>query len=169
MGVGIEVYARIRPSRTVTSAQNYTINDDPPSTVDFIVPKDVAAGVVNNQKERYQFGFHHIFDQKTTQQEVFDRLGRKIAVSVLDGFNGTIFAYGQTGSGKTFTITGGQYSYEDRGIIPRTLAFVFEETARRVRCALLCFVPFPCLTDCGVGVGGSCVFRACELPRDLQQ
>ncbi len=133
VGVGIEVYARIRPSKNVTSAQNYAVNEDGAPTVDFVVPKDLAAGVVNNQKERYQFGFHHIFDQKTTQQEVFDRLGRKIAVSVMDGFNGTIFAYGQTGSGKTFTITGGQYSYEDRGIIPRTLAFVFEETARRVR------------------------------------
>jgi kinesin family member 6/9 len=28
-------------------------------------------------------------------------------------------------------MTGGQYSYEDRGLIPRTLAFMFEETARR--------------------------------------
>ncbi len=96
------------------------------------MPKDIASGFINNQKERYQFGFNHVFDQKTTQQQVFDTLGRPIALSVLDGFNGTIFAYGQTGSGKTFTITGGQYSYEDRGIIPRTLAFIFEESARRV-------------------------------------
>lgn len=37
-----------------------------------------------------------------------------------------MFAYGQTGSGKTFTITGGAERYEDRGLIPRTLAMIFE-------------------------------------------
>ena len=45
---------------------------------------------------------------------------------VLKGINGTIFAYGQTGSGKTFTITGGAERYEDRGLIPRTIAHIFE-------------------------------------------
>ncbi|XP_044022940.1 kinesin-like protein KIF6 isoform X2 [Siniperca chuatsi] len=45
---------------------------------------------------------------------------------VLAGYNGTIFAYGQTGSGKTFTITGGAERYSDRGIIPRTLSYLFE-------------------------------------------
>lgn len=33
----------------------------------------------------------------------------------------------QTGSGKTFTITGGPARYEDRGLLPRALAMVFEE------------------------------------------
>uniref|UniRef100_A0A3Q2I9Z4 Kinesin-like protein n=1 Tax=Equus caballus TaxID=9796 RepID=A0A3Q2I9Z4_HORSE len=47
--------------------------------------------------------------------------------SVLAGYNGTIFAYGQTGSGKTFTITGGAERYSDRGIIPRTLSYIFEQ------------------------------------------
>lgn len=46
--------------------------------------------------------------------------------SVLAGYNGTIFAYGQTGSGKTFTITGGAERYSDRGIIPRTLSYLYE-------------------------------------------
>ncbi|CAH7208769.1 Kif6 [Phodopus roborovskii] len=46
---------------------------------------------------------------------------------VLAGYNGTIFAYGQTGSGKTFTITGGAERYSDRGIIPRTLSYIFEQ------------------------------------------
>ena len=45
--------------------------------------------------------------------------------SCFDGYNGTIFAYGQTGSGKTFTITGGAERYADRGIIPRTLSYIF--------------------------------------------
>lgn len=36
----------------------------------------------------------------------------------------------QTGSGKTFTITGGPARYEDRGLLPRALAMVFEEMRR---------------------------------------
>ena len=49
--------------------------------------------------------------------------------SALTGYNGTIFAYGQTGSGKTFTITGGAERYDDRGIIPRVLTYLFKHYA----------------------------------------
>ncbi|KAG7197314.1 hypothetical protein KM043_018432 [Ampulex compressa] len=45
---------------------------------------------------------------------------------VLGGYNGTIFAYGQTGSGKTYTITGDQETYDARGIIPRSLHYLFD-------------------------------------------
>ena len=48
----------------------------------------------------------------------------------MDGYNGTIFAYGQTGSGKTFTITGGAEKYSDRGIIPRSIQFMFKEAQK---------------------------------------
>lgn len=34
--------------------------------------------------------------------------------------------YFQTGSGKTFTITGGAEKYVDRGLIPRSLSYIFE-------------------------------------------
>ncbi|PIK62466.1 putative kinesin-like protein KIF6 [Apostichopus japonicus] len=54
----------------------------------------------------------------------------RLFCSVLSGYNGTIFAYGQTGSGKTFTITGGAERYIDRGIIPRTLSYIFEENSK---------------------------------------
>ena len=49
-----------------------------------------------------------------------------LCVRVLAGYNGTIFAYGQTNSGKTFTITGGARRYSDRGIIPRTLSYLYQ-------------------------------------------
>lgn len=59
--------------------------------------------------------------------------------SVLAGYNGTIFAYGQTGSGKTFTITGGAERYNDRGIIPRTLSYLFKHFSQVSTAALACF------------------------------
>ena len=42
-----------------------------------------------------------------------------------------MFAYGQTGSGKTYTMTGGAERYVDRGMIPRTLSYIFSETKKR--------------------------------------
>lgn len=37
-----------------------------------------------------------------------------------------IFNFHKTGSGKTFTMTGGAEHYEERGIIPRTLSYIFD-------------------------------------------
>ena len=62
--------------------------------------------------------------------------------SILDGYNGTIFAYGQTGSGKTFTITGGAERYSDRGIIPRTLSYLYERISQVSTAELACFFVF---------------------------
>ena len=49
----------------------------------------------------------------------------------MEGYNGTIFAYGQTGSGKTYTITGGAERYDDRGLIPRSIQFIFKQIQAR--------------------------------------
>ena len=62
----------------------------------------------------------------TQQETVFDSVAKDVIDGCFDGYNGTIFAYGQTGSGKTFTITGGAERYADRGIIPRTLSYIFK-------------------------------------------
>lgn len=56
----------------------------------------------------------------------------------MDGYNGTIFCYGQTGSGKTFTMSGSGIdqilildSWQERGIIPRVLQYIFDEIDKR--------------------------------------
>jgi kinesin family protein 6/9 len=60
------------------------------------------------------------------QEEVFNVVAKDIIDSAFEGYNGTLFAYGQTGSGKTFTITGGAERYQDRGLIPRSLSYIFK-------------------------------------------
>lgn len=62
---------------------------------------------------------------------MFDDIAKEVVDSTLDGYNGTIFAYGQTGSGKTYTISGPPGGYSERGIIPRSLEYIFAETKRR--------------------------------------
>uniref|UniRef100_A0A674IQI9 Kinesin-like protein n=1 Tax=Terrapene triunguis TaxID=2587831 RepID=A0A674IQI9_9SAUR len=91
------------------------------------VPRDLADGFVNNKRESYKFKFQKIFDQEAKQDAVFESIAKPVAECALAGYNGTIFAYGQTGSGKTFTITGGAERYSDRGIIPRTLSYIFQQ------------------------------------------
>ena len=61
----------------------------------------------------------------TRQETVFENIAKDVVESAFEGYNGTIFAYGQTNSGKTFTITGGAERYADRGLIPRTLSYIF--------------------------------------------
>ncbi len=63
--------------------------------------------------------------------QVFDRLAADLLLGTLEGINATIFAYGQTGSGKTFTITGGPKRYADRGLIPRSISFLFHSISQR--------------------------------------
>ena len=66
----------------------------------------------------------------TQQERVFEEFAKDVVDGCFEGYNGTIFAYGQTGSGKTFTITGGAERYSDRGIIPRTLSYIFDHVKR---------------------------------------
>ncbi|XP_037342747.2 kinesin-like protein KIF6 isoform X2 [Pungitius pungitius] len=122
----IQIFSRIKPSKNTTAV--YSVDNDEPTGafLEFLVPRDQAEGFVNNKRECYKFRFLKVFDQAVKQEEIFTDIAKPVADSVLAGYNGTIFAYGQTGSGKTFTITGGAERYGDRGIIPRTLSYLFQ-------------------------------------------
>ncbi|NXC95282.1 KIF6 protein, partial [Certhia familiaris] len=102
-------------------------NEEPLPSLEVTVPRDLADGFINNKRESYKFKFQKIFDQEAKQDVIFDSIAKPVAECALAGYNGTIFAYGQTGSGKTFTITGGAERYSDRGIIPRTLSYIFDQ------------------------------------------
>lgn len=52
------------------------------------------------------FTFDNVFDESTSQSDLYNITARPIVDSVLEGYNGTIFAYGQTGTGKTFSMVG---------------------------------------------------------------
>ncbi|XP_066109027.1 kinesin-like protein KIF6 isoform X1 [Saccopteryx bilineata] len=125
----IQIFARVKPTVRKQPQGIYSIDEDEKliPNLEIIIPRDLADGFVNNKRESYKFKFQRIFDQDTNQETVFESIAKPVAESVLAGYNGTIFAYGQTGSGKTFTITGGAERYSDRGIIPRTLSYIFEQ------------------------------------------
>jgi kinesin family protein 6/9 len=90
------------------------------------VPKSEDKGIINNQKESWNFKFDKIL-HNVSQEEVFEYCAREIIQKAIEGFNGTVFAYGQTGSGKTFTMSGSPNIYNYRGIISRAINKVFIE------------------------------------------
>ena len=63
----------------------------------------------------------------STQSEVFTSTLKPVISDVLNGYESTVFAYGQTGTGKTHTMEGSITEEEDRGIIPRSAAAIFEQ------------------------------------------
>ena len=75
------------------------------------------------------FGFDRIFDENTTQADVYEATTRNLLDSVLDGYNATVFAYGATGCGKTHTITG---TIQQPGIIFLTMQELFERITERM-------------------------------------
>ncbi|XP_063563648.1 kinesin-like protein KIF6 isoform X3 [Gorilla gorilla gorilla] len=125
----IQIFARVKPPVRKHQQGIYSVDEDEKliPSLEIILPRDLADGFVNNKRESYKFKFQRIFDQDANQETIFENIAKPVAGSVLAGYNGTIFAYGQTGSGKTFTITGGAERYSDRGIIPRTLSYIFEQ------------------------------------------
>ena len=126
----IQIFLRLRPCRNGSYKHDHIEINSSLTSVDVKVPIK-EEGYVNNTIRKHTFKFDKIFDCPTTQDQIFDEVAKDVIDSAIDGYNGTIFAYGQTGSGKTYTITGGVESISMRGIIPRALSYIFEETKKR--------------------------------------
>uniref|UniRef100_A0A7S1AHC0 Kinesin-like protein n=1 Tax=Noctiluca scintillans TaxID=2966 RepID=A0A7S1AHC0_NOCSC len=127
-GECVKVVVRVRPlsSQEASNGQQK------------IVDMDLARGVAllqkpgGSEKESKDFTYDAVFDERVSQQAIFDETALEIVESVMDGFNGTIFAYGQTGAGKSHTMTGPEKGDPvHQGLIPRSFRHIFQaiETA----------------------------------------
>lgn len=107
------------------------------SQKDLLQPSDTHPDteiILTPNNMRYEFD--HIFNHKTTQEQVYEKVAEPVLQEVLKGFNCTIFAYGQTGTGKTYTMEGDLEEVEglqerNAGIIPRTIRKLFDELKTR--------------------------------------
>ena len=137
MKSNIETYLRLKPliddnenniidnKRFKSKMINYEIDNNIKNRIFIHTPEEIRQGYINNMRKSYEFKFSGIFEPKTTQEEVFAKLGNKVITNSLEGYNSTIFCYGQTGSGKTYTMCGNDNSKE-RGLIPRLLISFFK-------------------------------------------
>ena len=76
---------------------------------------------------QHRFTFDYIFDQDSTQLELYLNTAKPSIKSLLEGYNSTIIAYGQTGTGKTYTMEGFTLIPfdEKRGLVPRVVEDIF--------------------------------------------
>lgn len=73
----------------------------------------------------YKYAFDRVFDQESTQEEVYQHTAKPLIESVLNGYNATVFAYGATGSGKTHTMIGNDKS--GPGVMVLTMGDLFDQ------------------------------------------
>ena len=80
-----------------------------------------TAARTHNDKTKV-FSYDHVFDESSSQQDIYDNAASKMVHNIFQGFNVTIIAYGQTGSGKTYTMG---TTPKDKGILHRFVSTAF--------------------------------------------
>ncbi|XP_061055276.1 kinesin-like protein KIF27 isoform X5 [Eubalaena glacialis] len=81
------------------------------------------------------FTFDFVFGKNSTQDEVYNTCIKPLVLSLIEGYNATVFAYGQTGSGKTYTIGGGHVASVvegQKGIIPHAIQEIFQNISENI-------------------------------------
>jgi len=85
-----------------------------------------ASNKADVDDESNTFSFDSVFQESSSQEQVYAFCAAPLVDEVLEGFSCTLFMYGQTGSGKTHTMMGGiDGPREHRGILPRIAEDIF--------------------------------------------
>lgn len=123
----IRVFCRIKPELNTDKVFNHKIHSlleslDLKESLTITEPNSNTnkSPMKKNVPKNYTFSFDKIFDENSTNGDIFEEISQLIQSSI-DGFNVCIFTYGQTGSGKTFTM-----SNKNDGLIPRSMNQLFE-------------------------------------------
>ncbi|CAF0759156.1 unnamed protein product [Rotaria sp. Silwood1] len=122
----VKVYVRTRPTNNFASDMIGIGRDNRSISIH----RTPSASVVDNKINDWIFHFDGVYNN-VSQEVIFDSIAKDVVDRSLDGYNGTIMCYGQTGAGKTHTMTGFTESYQNRGIIPRTLQHLYQEINAR--------------------------------------
>ncbi|XP_062064622.1 kinesin-like protein KIF27 isoform X1 [Lepus europaeus] len=116
--IPVKVAVRIRPLLCKEVLHNHQVCVRViPNTQQIIIGRDRV------------FTFDFVFGKNSTQDEVYNTCIKPLVLSLIEGYNATVFAYGQTGSGKTYTIGGGHVASVvegQKGIIPRAIQEIFQ-------------------------------------------
>ncbi|CAD8139634.1 unnamed protein product [Paramecium pentaurelia] len=129
--LNVQVAVRIRPlnQKEIIAKEDSCLRSDRKT---IIIPQNGKS-----------FSFDHVFDQDSSQDQIFQCCVTNLILRCFEGYNSTILAYGQTGSGKTYTMgtsaidqfTGQNVNslqnQSDCGMIPRVIYFLFEEIEKR--------------------------------------
>jgi kinesin family member 5 len=108
----VKVVCRFRPKNDLERKKDKNV-----SSIQ-IRNNSIIANTVN-------YNFDIVFDEKSTQTDIYNATHAELIQNLFNGFNCTLFAYGQTGTGKTYSLMGGVG--EDAGLLPRLLKDIFNQ------------------------------------------
>ena len=119
---GIAVFVRMRPA----FREEVTEGDCMRSIR--VTERENKVWVRDRFVEENSFDFNGVFGPTSTQQDVFEQVGKPAVKAALSGRNGTFMAYGQTGTGKTYTAFNEEPNKE--GLMARCVGHVFDQVSR---------------------------------------
>ncbi|XP_019355928.2 kinesin-like protein KIF20A isoform X3 [Alligator mississippiensis] len=134
-GARLRVHLRVRP---LTPAELEKREDqgcvciESPETLLLRAPADSFAMRSTERgvgQAAHRFTFTQIFGPDVGQKTFFDATMKELVQDVLNGQNWLVYTYGITNSGKTHTIQG---SSKDGGILPRSLALIFNSVGEQL-------------------------------------
>lgn len=86
----IKIYGRIRPVRKNLKFKSNSAKYTHDSTgISFNICRS-DQGIINNQRETFDFRFDGVFGDETGQEEVFDVIAKPVVNNVLEGYNGKL-------------------------------------------------------------------------------
>ncbi|CAK7205800.1 hypothetical protein SEUCBS139899_008579 [Sporothrix eucalyptigena] len=129
--MSVRVVARVRPLLPKELDKDVIVRVDSTSD-DGRAPNIVKIPSPKNEAEEFSFQFNGVYDQATTQEELFNAEVAPHIKALFQGLDITLFAYGVTGTGKTHTMRGGM-KLADRGVIPRLLSHVFRRGKKMIK------------------------------------
>ncbi|XP_070686864.1 kinesin-like protein KIF18A isoform X2 [Pempheris klunzingeri] len=131
----VKVVVRVRPANDSEKCESFRnvvqVVDNHMLIFD---PKEVDTSCFGSQRVRtrnvnkrankdLKFVFDHVFDENSTQVDIFENTTKGVLDGLMNGFNCSVFAYGSTGAGKTHTMSGSQ---NDPGVMYRTMTELFK-------------------------------------------
>uniref|UniRef100_A0A8C4VIB8 Kinesin-like protein n=1 Tax=Gopherus evgoodei TaxID=1825980 RepID=A0A8C4VIB8_9SAUR len=114
----VRVVVRVRPQNQKEKDGNFSkvlhvvdkhmlVFDPKEEEVSFFHGKKIASRDINKRKNKdLKFVFDAVFDENSSQLEVFEHTTKTVLDGFLNGYNCTVLAYGATGAGKTYTMLG---------------------------------------------------------------
>nr|XP_039270728.1 kinesin-like protein KIF1B isoform X1 [Styela clava] len=123
----VKVAVRVRPFNSREKSRNAKC----------IIEMNEATTIIRNPRQPgdnpKSFNYDHSYwsfgkqseENFSSQQKVYDDLGREMLQHAFNGYNVCIFAYGQTGAGKSYTMMGKQDGGDQAGIIPQLCEELF--------------------------------------------
>uniref|UniRef100_A0A8D0GT74 Kinesin-like protein n=1 Tax=Sphenodon punctatus TaxID=8508 RepID=A0A8D0GT74_SPHPU len=130
----VKVVVRVRPENQKEKNGNFSkvlhvvdkhilVFDPKEEVVSFFHGKKTQYRDINKRKNKdLKFVFDAVFDENSSQLEVFEHTTKIVLDGFLNGYNCTVLAYGATGAGKTHTMLG---SPKDPGVMYLTMVELY--------------------------------------------